>query len=124
VGTAYGAFIAWVALMIIVHVPMPALGTVWPALVVGVTVFLLVIVASIDALSVVPANVYGYAALAGYSLTAPSPGPLQNLTAGSFANPLILLIVSLVVGALFGYASGQLAEALTKKPTVAVRSAA
>jgi hypothetical protein len=49
---------------------------------------------------------------------------LQNLTAGSFANPLILLIVSLVVGALFGYASGQLAEALTKKPTVAVRSAA
>jgi hypothetical protein len=53
---------------------------------------------------------------------APSTGPLQNLTAVSFANPLILLIVSMVLGALFGYASGQLAEALTKKAPAAVRS--
>ena len=128
VGTAYGAVIGWIALLIIVHVPMPALGTVWPAIVVGATVFFLVIVASIDALSVVPANVYGYAAIVGYSLhqpsVAPSTGPLQNLTAGSFANPLVLLIVSMVIGALFGYASGQLAEGLTKKAPAAVRSAA
>jgi Protein of unknown function (DUF1097) len=122
-GTAYGALVGWVALLIIVNVPMPALGTVWPAIVVGVTVFLLVIVASIDLLSVVPANVYGYAAIVAYALTAASPGPLQNLTAVSFANPLILLIVSLVLGALFGYASGQLAEALTRKPHAAAHSA-
>jgi hypothetical protein len=125
-GTAYGAVVAWIALLIIVNVPMPALGTVWPAVVVGATVFLLVIVASIDMLSVVPANVYGYAACVAYSLhqasAAPSTGPLQNLTAVSFANPLILLIVSMVLGALFGYASGQLAEALTKKAPAAVRS--
>jgi hypothetical protein len=127
VGTAYGALVGWVALLIIVHVPMPALGTLWPALVVGVTVFFLVIVASIDVLSVVPANVYGFAAIVAYSLhqpsAAPSTGPLQNLTAGSFANPLVLLIVSMVIGALFGYASGQLADALTRKTPVAVRSA-
>jgi len=59
VGTAYGAFIGWIALLIIVNVSMPGLGTLWPAIVVGVTVFLLVIVASINLLSVVPANVYG-----------------------------------------------------------------
>lgn len=122
VGTAYGALVGWIALLIIVHVPMPALGTLWPAVVVGATVFFLVIVASVDVLSVVPANVYGFAAVVAYSLTAP-PGPLQNLTAATFANPLVLLIVSMVVGALFGYASGQLADALTKKPAVAVRSA-
>ncbi len=83
VGNAYGALVAWVALLIIVNVPVAGLGAVWPAIVVGVTVFLLVIVASIDLLSVVPANVYGYAALVAYSLhqpsAAPATGPLQNL---------------------------------------------
>jgi hypothetical protein len=119
VGTAYGAIIGWIALLIIVNVAVPALGVLWPAIVVGVTVFFLVIVASISALSVVPANVYGYAAIVAYSLQTPSAppdtGPLQNLTAASFANPLILLIVSLVIGALFGYASNQLTGVLAKK---------
>ena len=45
----------------------------------------------------------------------PGTGPLQNLATPSFANPLILLIVSLVLGALFGYVSGQLAKALAAK---------
>lgn len=118
VGTVYGALVAWIALIIIVNVPVPALGTIWPALVVGVTVFLLVIVASVDVLSSVPANVYGYAALVAYSLSvpssAPSSGPMQNLMSASFANPLVLLIVSLIVGACFGYASGWLSKKLTK----------
>jgi hypothetical protein len=119
VGTAYGALVGWVALLIIVNVAMPSLGTVWPAIVVGVTVFFLVIVASINLLSVVPANVYGYAAIVAYSLqtpsTPPSTGPLQNMTSASFANPLILLIVSMVIGALFGFASNKLSGALAKK---------
>jgi len=124
-GTVYGAVVGWIALLIIVNVSMAALGVVWPAIVVGVTVFFLVIVASIEPLSVVPANVYGYAAIVGYSLHQPSApsttpgqagtGTLQNLATASFANPLILLIVSLVLGALFGYVSGQLAKTLTAK---------
>jgi len=64
-------------------------------------------------------NVYGYAAIVGYSLhqpsAPPSTGPLQNLTAASFANPLILLIVSLAIGALFGFASNKLSRVLAKK---------
>ena len=119
VGNAYGAVLAWIALLIIVHVPMPALGTVWPAIVVGVTVFFLVIVASVDLLSVVPANVYGYAATVAYSLHqgagADGIGPLQRLTTASAANPLVLLIVSMVFGAVFGYASAKLAGALSSK---------
>ncbi len=124
VGNAYGSLIAWIALLVIVNVPVAGLGPVWPAIVVGVTVFFLVIVASIDPLSTVPANVYGYAAVVGYSLHQPSAaaasagqmgtGPLQNLGSASFANPLILLIVSMVVGAIFGYLSGQLAKYLGK----------
>jgi hypothetical protein len=45
VGMIYGAIVAWIALLIIAKVPVPGLGTVWPAIVVGVTVFFLVIVA-------------------------------------------------------------------------------
>ena len=110
VGTIYGAIIGWIALLIVVKVPVPALGTFWPAIVVGVTVFFLVIVASIDLLSAVPANVYGYAAIVGYTL---SKGATGALTAGSAANPLVLMIISLIIGALFGYASGKLAGVLT-----------
>ena len=55
VGMIYGAIVAWIALLIIAKVPVPGLGTVWPAIVVGVTVFFLVIVASTDLLSCVPA---------------------------------------------------------------------
>jgi len=117
-GTVYGAVVAWIALMIIVNVPIPGLGTVWPAIVVGVTVFFLVIVASVDALSAVPANVYGYAALVAYSLH--QDKAMTNLGAASFANPLVLLVVSLVIGALLGYLSGQLAKALTKSATATV----
>jgi hypothetical protein len=119
VGTCYGAIIGWIALLLVVNTSMPALGVVWPALIVGFTVFFLVIVASVDLLSVVPANVYGFAAIVAYSLHQPSAdpgvGPLKNLTSGSFANPLILLILSFIIGAFFGMFSGKLAGALTKK---------
>ena len=120
VGNVYGVVVAWIALLVIVNVPVEELGTVWPAIVVGVTVFALVIVASIEKLSVVPANVYGYASMVAYSLhqatdTDAGTGPLANLASASFQNPLVLLIVSMVIGALFGLASGKLAGALTKE---------
>lgn len=107
VGMIYGAIVALIALLIIVKVPVPALGTFWPAIVVGVTVFFLVIVASIDFLSVVPANVYGYAALVGYTL---SKGATDDLTAAAPANPFVLVAISIVLGAIFGYISKQVAD--------------
>jgi Protein of unknown function (DUF1097) len=126
-GNVYGIIVAWIALLIIVNVSVPLPGALWPAIVVGVTVFFLVIVASIDQLSAVPANVYGYAATVAWSLSAPSAagatpdvpgtGPLQSLTSPSFGNPLVILIVSMVIGALAGYASAQVAGAIGKKAT-------
>jgi hypothetical protein len=124
-GTVYGVIIGWIALLIIFKFGVANMGTVAIAIAVGVTVFFLVIVASVEQLSAVPANVYGYAAIVGYSLHQPSvaaatpdtagTGPLQNLTSPSFANPLVLLIVSMILGAIFGYISGQVANALGKK---------
>jgi hypothetical protein len=125
VGTCYGVVVAWIALLLVVNAGLGEKGPVVIAIVVAVTVFFLVIVAKIEPLSAVPANVYGYAATVAWSLSAPSlpgatpdvagTGPLQNLTSANFENPLILLIVSLVLGTIFGWLSGQLAAALTKK---------
>ena len=112
VGIIYGAVIAWIALLIIAKVPVPALGTVWPAIVVGVTVFFLVIVASAEQLSCVPANVYGYAALVGYTLSANAMGALS---APNNSNPLFLTVVSAILGTILGYLMGQLAAALKTK---------
>src|SRR3989304_6941452 len=67
VGTAYGALVAWIALLIIFKAGVGGMGTVAIAIAVGVTVFFLVIVASVDLLLGVPANVYGYAATVAYS---------------------------------------------------------
>jgi hypothetical protein len=58
-GNIYGIVIAWIALLIIFKTGVADAGVIAIAIVVAVTVFLLVIVASVDALSVVPANVYG-----------------------------------------------------------------
>ncbi len=127
-GTAYGAIIAWIALLIIFKGGVAGMGVPAIAVVVGVTVFFLVIVAKIDPLSVVPANVYGYASTVAYALhqasvPAATPdvvgtGPLESLTLPSFANPLLLLILSFILGAIGGYLSAQLAGLLTKKAAV------
>jgi Protein of unknown function (DUF1097) len=121
-GNIFGIVVAWIALLLIVKIGG---GLVVNAIIVGITVFFLVIVAKIDQLSAVPANVYGYAATVAYSLHQPSAagvtpdvagsGPLFSLTAPNFANPLVLLIVSMVLGAIFGFVSGKVAGALTKK---------
>ncbi len=122
-GNVYGVIIGWIALLLVVKIGGGVL--IVNAIIVGVTVFFLVIVAKIDQLSAVPANVYGYAAIVAYSLhekgvAAATPdmvgtGPLENLTSPSINNPLVKLIISMVIGAIAGYISGQLAGALTKK---------
>jgi hypothetical protein len=112
VGMVYGAIIAWIALLIIKNVSVPLPSAIWPAIVVGVSVFFLVIVASMDLLSVVPANIYGYAALVGYTLSA---GKLDALTAGDNSNPLFLIVVSTILGGILGYLIAQFAGVMKPK---------
>ena len=116
-GTIYGAVIAGIALLLVVHNPVGLPGAVAAPVYVAVTVFFLVIVAGCNLLSVVPANVYGYAATVAYALSVPTAngaGPLASLTALNMSNPVLLLSVSYVLGAVFGMASGKLAGVLGK----------
>jgi hypothetical protein len=110
-GMVYGAVIAGVALYLVSSGMLAGLGALAAPVIIAATVFLLVIVAGNSLLSVVPANVYGYAATAGYALSTNTAG---NATMMNLSNPVLLVIVSTVLGAVFGMASGKLAGAIGK----------
>lgn len=110
-GMVYGAVIAGVALYLVSSGMLAGLGALAAPVIIAATVFLLVIVAGNSLLSVVPANVYGYAATAGYALSTNTAG---NVTMMDLSNPVLLVIISTVLGAVFGMASGKLAGAIGK----------
>lgn len=111
-GMSYGAIVAAIALAIVVADPtgdIGALESLEVPIIIAITVFALVIVAGNNLLSVVPANVYGYAATAGLALSTNTAG---NATALNLTNPALLVIISVVLGAVFGMLSGKLAGKL------------
>jgi hypothetical protein len=110
-GMIYGAVIAGIALYLVSSGMLGGLGALAAPVIIAVTVFFLVIVAGNNLLSVVPANVYGYAATAGLALSTNTAG---NATMMNMTNPVLLVIVSTVLGAVFGMVSGKLAGALGK----------
>jgi len=110
-GMIFGAVMAGVALYLVSSGALAGLGTLAAPVIIAVTVFPLVALASSNLLSTVPANVYGYAATAGLALTAGTAG---NVTAMDMTNPVLLVAVSVVLGALFGMASGKVAGMLGK----------
>lgn len=103
----WGVAMAFIALVLIIQVNTGLPGSLWPSIVVGVTVGILVLGAKIDARSVIPATVYGYALTAGYGLLSGA-----SLTTFDLAKPLICVAISLVVGGLFGIMSEKFAGML------------
>ncbi len=110
-----GAVIAWIALLIILGIPLANTLSlpIWAGIVVGVTVLIMCLLAHIEIFSSIPASVLGYASVAGYSLQTPDALTMGSLTSASLTNPLIIVVVSLVVGAILGMISGKVGAALT-----------
>jgi Protein of unknown function (DUF1097) len=73
---------------------------------------MLIIVGTIDLLSLLPASIYGYAAFLAYATQRPL---IEKLTLVSLSNPLVPLGISLFCGALLGYASRDLELTMTKR---------
>jgi len=117
VGNAFGAFCAWLAALIILHFPLADSLTlpVWAGIVVGLTVMAMCLAAHIKAFSVIPASVYGYAATFAYLLQTADTMTKDKLMSASMANALLVVIISMAIGALFGLASGKLGGALAGK---------
>lgn len=110
-GMSFGAVMAGIALYLVGSGMFAGLGALAAPVIIAVTVFPLVIVAGMNLLSVVPANVYGYAATAGLALTGST---VANVGMMNMTNPVLLVIVSTIIGAVFGMLSGKLAGMLGK----------
>jgi hypothetical protein len=108
-GTAAGAVIAGVTLMVAsagVGASLPA--NMWVAICVGLGVAAMVLLANVP-LFAIPAQVYGFASTVAMALLPATPG---SVTEASLANPVVTIILSMIVGAIFGYVSEKVAGML------------
>jgi Protein of unknown function (DUF1097) len=114
VQNVFGAIIAWILLLMVTKIPLGAsLGVpLWAAICVLITVFIAVYAAKIPLLADIPATVFGFAATVGFGLAG---NKLGAVAAGSLENPLINIVISMIIGAIFGYVSEKAAGALVKK---------
>ena len=62
----------------------------------------------------VPGTTYGYACTFAYLLQTPDKLNLDTLTSVTMSNALIVVIISMVIGAIFAFVSGKWAAAMTK----------
>ncbi|MGH6798829.1 MAG: DUF1097 domain-containing protein, partial [Roseiarcus sp.] len=110
----FGAILAWIALLLVTQIPLGgALGVpLWAGICVLITVFIIVYAAKAPMLSDIPANVLGYAAVAGLALTG---NKLGAVTSASLENPFVVGVISLIIGAVLGYISQKIALALVKE---------
>lgn len=112
----WGCICAWAAALLILGVPMAdKLGLpVWAGICVGLLALVLCLGANIKAISVIPAGVYGFAASFAFLLQTPEMLSMANLTSLSLKNSLIVVPLSIIIGAIFGFVSGKVAGMLTK----------
>jgi hypothetical protein len=116
VGNIFGVVAGWVAALAILYIPLAGVLTLplWAGIVIVITVIIVVLASSIPALASIPASVYGYACAFAFLLQTPDKLTKAALVSPSFDNVLVVVIVSMVIGALFGWASGKGAGAMAK----------
>lgn len=116
VGNIFGVIAGWVAALAILYIPLADALTLplWAGIVVAVTVVIVCLASAIPALSSIPASVYGYACAFAFLLQTPEKLTQAALISPDFNNVLIVVVVSMVGGALFAYVSAKLAGAMTK----------
>jgi Protein of unknown function (DUF1097) len=111
-----GAVIAGIALLIVVSTGLAdSIGLpVWAGICVGIGVAAMCLLANVPMFSSIPGQVYGFAATAGYALLSNKAG---MVAAPTLENPVLIIIVSMVIGALFGYVSEKVAGMLVSSRT-------
>ena len=110
-GNVAGAVIAGITLWCVTQTGISdKLGIpIWAGICVGVGVAAMVFLANIPAFSAIPAQVYGFASVVALTLLGNGAG---NLTAISMDNPVVVIIISMIVGAMFGWVSEKIAGML------------
>jgi hypothetical protein len=102
---AWGVVVAAITLVVVGTVGGSVIVT---SIIVGISVVGLVLGAHLSALSTIPAGVYGYASTAGFAL-------LSGVAIGDVAamgKAAVIVLISLVVGNVFGIVSEKIAGAM------------
>ncbi len=106
-GGIWGAIMATAALVLM---PIVGMGTVGTAICVGVTVLIMILGAHVPLLSAIPAAVYGYASTAAFALLKSGAAATSvDIT----TSPALNIIASLIIGAIFGFVSEKIAQAIS-----------
>jgi len=101
---SFGALVGMVAVMA-ANGPLAATGALAAPIAVGIGAAVICLASAVSLLSTIPASVYGFASVAGPILLA-GKAPTEAI---------VPVILSVIIGALFGYVSEVVANALTKK---------
>src|SRR4249920_4077086 len=105
IGNLFGIFCAAVAAALLLSSVGASLGGAAAPVIVGVTVFGMVMGAHLKPFSTIPASVYGYAATFAAILMAAQAVVVGDLmVVGIAGNPVLRVAISMIVGALFGIA--------------------
>jgi hypothetical protein len=104
VGMSFGALVGMVAVML-ASGPLASLGVMGAPVAVGLGAAVICLASAIPPLATIPASVYGFASIAGPILLA-GKAPTEAI---------IPVVLSVIIGAAFGYVSEMGANLLTKK---------
>lgn len=121
VSNCFGVFTAWLTAVVIVSVPgATVLGeTIWASVVVCISIACYISAARVGLFSSIPAVTYGYACTFAFLLQTPGKFSTENLTSLSFSNALIIVPASMIVGAVFAFASARFAARLQRRAALA-----
>jgi hypothetical protein len=111
----FGVFMATFTAYELTNIPSDAYFPAWAAFTVCLSVVVTCLAANIPCLSAIPASVWGYSSTFAYLLQTPYKMNKDVLLGISMSNPLIVISISIVIGAYFGVASGKLAAKWTTK---------
>lgn len=104
VGMSFGALVGMIAVML-ASGPFAGLGDMAAPIAVGLGAAVICLASAVPLLATIPASVYGFASIAGPIL----------LAGMAPEDAIVPTIISVIIGAAFGYVSEMLANALTKK---------
>ena len=105
---SFGALVGMAAVML-AGAPLASTGVMAAPIAVGLGAFVICLASKVPLLATIPASVYGFASIAG---------PI--LLAGKTPQEAIIpTVLSVIIGAAFGYASEMISNALTKKALAA-----
>ncbi len=113
----FGAVAAWVALLVFLLIPLSEALTVpiWAGIVVAGSVLVMCLLAHVEYFSSIPASVLGYASVAAYALQTEGAFTMEALSSAGTSNALVVVAISVVVGAVFGMISGKVGGMLSSE---------